>query len=49
MEALIVLVAIVSAYIYFDPYVDIDDDSIFIWYNWKGHRSYYVLWSRDKV
>lgn len=35
-----------AIYIYYDPYVDITEDSILLWYNKSGIRKYIVLWSR---
>lgn len=36
-----------AAYIYYDPYVDITEDNVLLWYNDKGYREYIILWSRN--
>lgn len=35
-----------AAYIYYDPYVDITEDNVLLWYNKSGNREYIILWSR---
>lgn len=47
MIALLVIVALIGAFAYFDPYVDIDENSILLWYNTKDCRNYIVLWSKE--
>lgn len=37
----------ILALICFNPYVDIQEDSIILWYNWFGKRKFYQLWSRN--
>lgn len=37
---------IIAAYIYYDPYVDITENNVLLWYNKSGNREYIILWSR---
>ena len=46
MIAFIMICLIFIAYIYYDPYVDITEDSVLLWYNTKTDRKYIILWSR---
>lgn len=46
MIALILIAALIAAFAYFDPYVDINEDSVLLWYNTKDCRNYIILWSR---
>lgn len=41
-----IIVCITFAYIYYDPYVDITEDNVLLWYNKSGNREYIILWSR---
>lgn len=46
MIAFIIICLIFIAYIYYDPYVDVTEDSVLLWYNTKIDREYIILWSR---
>lgn len=46
MIVFIIIYIIVVAYIYYDPYIDITEDSILLWYSKSDNREYVVLWSR---
>lgn len=46
MIASIIVYIMVAAYIYYDPYVDITEDNVLLWYNKSGNREYIILWSR---
>lgn len=46
MIAFIIICLLFIAYIYYDPYVDIAEDSVLLWYNKKSNREYIILWSR---
>lgn len=46
MIGIIVIGVIIGAWLYYDPYIDITEDSILMWYNKKGAREYIVLWLR---
>lgn len=47
MIAAIILCVIIVAYIYYDPYVDITKNKIFLWYNKGDNRECIVLWSKE--
>lgn len=47
MLAIILAIVLIIAFIYYDPYVDITEDNILLWYNGKGYREYIILWSRN--
>lgn len=46
MIAFIIVCIMFAAYIYYDPYVDITEDNVLLWYNKSGNREYIILWSR---
>lgn len=46
MIASIIVYIMVAAYIYYDPYVDITEDNVLLWYHKSGNREYIILWSR---
>ena len=47
MLAIILAIVLIIAFIYYDPYVDITEDNVLLWYNGKGYREYIILWSRN--
>lgn len=47
MLAIILAIVLIIAFIYYDPYVDIIEDNVLLWYNGKGYREYIILWSRN--
>lgn len=49
MIAFIIICLLFIAYIYYDPYVDIAEDSVLLWYNKKSNREYIILWSRKNL
>lgn len=46
MLAIILAIVLIIAFIYYDPYVDITEDNVLLWYNKSGNREYIILWSR---
>lgn len=46
MIAFIIICLLFVAYIYYDPYVDIAEDNVLLWYNKSGNRENIILWSR---
>ena len=38
MLAIILAIVLIIAFIYYDPYVDITEDNVLLWYNGKGYR-----------
>lgn len=49
MIAFIIVCIMFAAYIYYDPYVDITEDNVLLWYNKSGNREYIILWSRKNL
>lgn len=46
MIAFIIICLLFVVYIYYDPYVDIEEGSVLLWYNKNSNREYIILWSR---
>ena len=44
MIALIIIAILLAVFAYFDPYIDITEDMVLLWYNKKKTREYIVLW-----
>ena len=44
---MIILIIILVCLILLNPYIDIQQDIIIIWYNWLDKRNYYILWERQ--
>lgn len=38
------LIIVLVCLILLNPYIDIQQDKIIIWYNWFTERKYYILW-----
>ena len=43
MVAFIIVCIMFAAYIYYDPYVDITENNVLLWYNKSGNREYIIL------
>ena len=41
---MIILIIVLVCLILLNPYIDIQQDQIIIWYNWFTERKYYILW-----
>ena len=41
---MIILIIALVCLILLNPYIDIQQDKIIIWYNWFTERKYYILW-----
>jgi hypothetical protein len=41
---MIILIIVLVCLILLNPYIDIQQDKIIIWYNWFTERKYYILW-----
>lgn len=41
---LIILIIVLVCLVVFNPYVDVQQDKIIIWYNWFSERKHYILW-----
>lgn len=39
-----IILIIVLLCLILNPYIDIQQDKIIIWYNWFTERKYYILW-----
>ncbi len=49
MVAFIIILLILIAWFFFDPFIDFTEDSILLWYsNIDGSRKYIVLWLRKQ-
>lgn len=41
---MIILIIVLVCLISLNPYVDVQQDKIIIWYNWFTERKHYILW-----
>lgn len=41
---MIILIIVLVYLILLNPYIDVQQDKIIIWYNWFTERKYYILW-----
>lgn len=41
---MIILIIVLVCFILSNPYIDIQQDKIIIWYNWFTERKHYILW-----
>lgn len=41
---MIILIIVLIYLILLNPYIDIQQDKIIIWYNWFTERKHYILW-----
>lgn len=46
MILLIIIVAIIATFLIYDPDIDIMEDKIVLWYNYKNNREYFILWRK---
>lgn len=41
---MIILIIVLVCLTLLNPYIDVQQDKIIIWYNWFTERKYYILW-----
>lgn len=41
---IIILIIVLVCLMVFNPFVDVQQDKIIIWYNWFTERKHYILW-----
>lgn len=41
---MIILIIVLVCLILLNPYIDIQQDKIIIWYSWFAERKHYILW-----
>lgn len=41
---MIILIIVLVYLMLLNPYIDVQQDKIIIWYNWFTERKYYILW-----
>ena len=47
MIGIVLIIILVFLYCYYEPYIDITDTTIILWYGSKEKRNYKVLWSKN--
>ena len=43
-DSMIILIIVLVCLILLNPYIDVQQDKIIIWYNWFTERKHYILW-----
>lgn len=46
MLGFIIIFILLGLFIYYDPYIDIQEDQIIFWYSNQENRKYKILWSK---
>lgn len=41
---MIILIIVLVCLILLNPYIDVQQDKIIIWYSWFTERKHYILW-----